>query len=312
MRILNFGSLNIDHVYQVKSIVTPGETIASGSLADHCGGKGLNQSVALARAGMETWHAGKVGADGGMLTEMLRSAGVNTDLVTVTDGVSGHTVIQVDEHGQNSIILYGGTNAQITEKDIRGALDRFATLGPCGAGDHAKVLERFGPGDLLLAQNEISNMPVLLREAAARGMRIILNPSPMDALMQSMDLSIVSLFLLNEVEGGQLTGKTDPDEIMEGLAAKYPAADIVLTLGTAGSRFRAADGTTCAAEALRVKAVDTTAAGDTFTGYFIREYYESGDAAAALALATRASAIAVTRPGAAPSIPTRAEVEAFQ
>ena len=291
MKILNFGSMNVDNTYRVKSIVKPGETIASSGIDQNCGGKGLNQSVALARAGMEVTHAGLVGDDenGKILVEMLTSAGVDTGKIQVVPGKSGHTVIQVDEHGQNSIILFGGANRRISETYID------------------EVLEDIQAGELLLLQNEISNLPYLLSRAKEKDLKIILNPSPMESYLQDLDLSCVDLFFVNEIEGEQLTGKKQPEEILDEMRKKYPSSAVVLTMGTRGAFFQKGEVRECQ-KACKVQAVDTTGAGDTFTGFFIKMYYETGDAAKALALATKASAIAVTRFGAAQSIPELSEV----
>ena len=270
MKILCFGSLNLDHVYRVHAIVRPGETISSLGVETHCGGKGLNQSIALAKAGAPVWHAGAVGEDGQALIRRLQNASVHTDLIEHLDGPNGSCVIQVDDEGQNSIVLFGGTNQRID----RAYVD--------------EVFAHFEKGDLVLLQNEISCLKELM----------------------TMDLSAVSFFILNEVEGGDLTGETDPDRILKGLEERYPKAETVLTLGGNGSCFHG-KGQTIRQMAYPAQAIDTTAAGDTFTGYFIADYYASGDAAHALDLASRASAIAVTRPGAADSIPLRSEVEAW-
>ena len=117
MKIINMGSLNLDNVYQVRNIVRPGETISSTGMEVHCGGKGLNQSIALAKAGMEVYHAGIVGtADGDMLIQALEDAHVNTSLIKRIEGKSGHCIIQVDENGQNCIVLHGGANHAFTEE----------------------------------------------------------------------------------------------------------------------------------------------------------------------------------------------------
>ncbi len=292
MKILCFGSLNLDHVYRVHAIVRPGETISSLGVETHCGGKGLNQSIALAKAGAPVWHAGAVGEDGQALIRRLQNASVHTDLIEHLDGPNGSCVIQVDDEGQNSIVLFGGTNQRID----RAYVD--------------EVFAHFEKGDLVLLQNEISCLPYILEKAATKQMTVILNPSPMTKELMTMDLSAVSFFILNEVEGGDLTGETDPDRILKGLEERYPKAETVLTLGGNGSCFHG-KGQTIRQMAYPAQAIDTTAAGDTFTGYFIADYYASGDAAHALDLASRASAIAVTRPGAADSIPLRSEVEAW-
>ncbi len=291
MKILNFGSMNVDNTYRVKSIVKPGETIASSGIDQNCGGKGLNQSVALARAGMDVAHAGLVGDDenGKILVKMLASAGVDTGKIQMISGKSGHTVIQVDEHGQNSIILFGGANRRISESYID------------------EVLGDMQAGEMLLLQNEISNLPYLLSKAKEKNLKIILNPSPMEKYLQDLDLSCVDLFFVNEIEGEQLTGKKQPNDILDEMQKKYPASAVVLTMGTRGAFFQKGEVRELQ-KACKVQAVDTTGAGDTFTGFFIKTYYGTGDAAKALALATKASAIAVTRSGAAQSIPKLSEV----
>lgn len=289
MKILNFGSLNIDNTYRVKTIVKPGETIASSEIDVNCGGKGLNQSVALAKAGMEVIHAGLVGTDGQLLVEMLNSSGVNTNRIEKLNGKSGHTIIQVDDKGQNSIILFGGANRQVSKAYIE------------------SIMADMQQGELLLLQNEINNLPYIIEKATEKGIKIILNPSPMEDYLKGLDLSGVALFFINEIEGEQMTGEKEPDQILEKFAENYPEAAVVLTLGTKGAIYQKND-ERYFQEACRVKAVDTTGAGDTFTGFFIKEYYTSGDAKQALALATKASAIAVTRPGAAQAIPELSEV----
>ena len=132
MKILNFGSLNLDYVYRVAHSVQPGETIASSGMETFCGGKGLNQSVALARAGAEVYHAGRVGEDGQLLIETCRQSGVHTELILQTNGKSGHTIIQVDDNGQNSILLAGGANRRITEQDVETALTLAAVEAKFG------------------------------------------------------------------------------------------------------------------------------------------------------------------------------------
>lgn len=289
MRILNFGSLNIDNTYRVKTIVKPGETIAATETDYNCGGKGLNQSVALSRAGMEVIHAGAVGSDGQILIEMLKDAGVITEKIKKIPGKSGHTIIQIDDVGQNSIILYGGANRKISEEYID------------------EVFVHVEPDDLLLLQNEINNLSYILEKAKERKMQVILNPSPMEDYIKKLDLSSVVLFFVNEIEGSQMTGGETTEEILQIFSEKYPSAAVVLTLGTRGAVYQFGK-KRYFQEAYKVEAVDTTAAGDTFTGYFIKEYFETNDPERALRMATKASSIAVTRSGAAQSIPCFDEI----
>ncbi len=289
MRILNFGSLNIDYVYQVDHMVQKGETLRARERKVHCGGKGLNQSIALARAGAEVCHAGVLGEDGGMLKEQLEQCGVDTGLLKWVEGPSSHTVIQVDEGGDNCILFFAGKNLEADDAYIE------------------SVLSEFGEGDFILLQNELARTDKIMREAKKRGMQIGLNPSPISGQLQEFPLEYVDIFLLNETEGHALTGQREPKKILAALHERYPRSVLVLTLGEKGSCCLEGE-RMFGQEAVKAKAVDTTGAGDTFTGFFLAEYLENRDAKAALALAARASAVSVTRTGAAGSIPSRREV----
>ena len=293
MRILNFGSLNMDYVYQVDHFVRPGETLAAASRAEKAGGKGLNQSVALARAGATVCHAGCLGTGGEPLKKMLEENGVDTGFLLPVEEMQGHTVIQVDPEGENCILLYGGSNRCIPEAHIR------------------QVISRFSPGDWLILQNEVNGIPLMAELAAAKGMHVVLNPSPYDGTVLEADWSGLDWLLVNEIEAEQITGETEPEKVWEKLHAKYPGLSLLVTLGSRGSvAFRPAGGTTeiWREEAVRVKAVDTTAAGDTYTGYFIAALTEGKPLQACMREAARAAAIAVTRPGAAGSVPWREEL----
>ena len=289
MKILNFGSLNLDLVYQMPHFVRAGETLSSLSFTRNVGGKGLNQSVALARAGAQVWHAGLVGEDGGMLRDFLDGYGVDTRFVRTVDQPSGHAVIQVEPAGNNCIFLYGGANQCVTEEFIR------------------EALEPFEPGDFLILQNEINRIDRIIELAAERGMQVVLNPSPVADNLKELPLEKVSWFILNEIEGAELSGETEPERILDRLTALYPHAQIVLTLGGDGSVY-AGRGERIAQGAYTVRAVDTTAAGDTFTGFFFAAVAEGVAVGEALKRASKASSISVTRPGAAASIPALDEV----
>lgn len=289
MKVLNFGSLNLDYVYQVESILIPGETQASKDRQIFCGGKGLNQSIALAKAGIPVYHAGLIGEGGEPLLEVCKENGVNTEFIRQIPGPSGHTVIQVDKNGQNCILLFGGSNRSMTREFVD------------------EVLDSFEEGDIILLQNEINELDYIIDRAYARHMMIILNPSPFDQVLEHCDLTKISLFLMNEIEGFQITGEKDPDKILQKVKELYPKAKVVLTLGSDGSVYQ--DDTEIYRQGIyKVKAVDTTAAGDTFTGYFISSIIDGLPVQEGLKLAARASAIAVSRPGATASIPLRSEV----
>ena len=289
MKIVNYGSINLDHVYRVDHILQPGETLLAQEQSLFCGGKGLNQSIALAKAGAEVFHAGVVGEDGEILLDALRAANVDIRHIRRAEGASAHTVIQVDRNGQNCIIVFSGENMHPSEADI----DR--------------ILEDFGPEDAVLMQNELYNTPLMMRKAAEKGMTIIFNPSPVSREMLSYPLECVSWFLLNEIEGEALTGETDPEKILDGLASRFPRSSVVLTLGKNGA-WAMDRGQRFFQPAFEVKAVDTTAAGDTFTGFFLAGVSSGMPVPAALRRAAFASSIAVNRKGAADSIPTAEEV----
>lgn len=289
--------MNIDKVYQVEHLVLPGETILAKELQFHVGGKGLNQSVAASRAGISVLHAGAVGEDGDFLTDFMKEAGVDISKLLVLPGQSGHAVIEVDREGHNRIIVCGGTNQQLTESYI----DR--------------VLEENGdPGDIVLLQYETNLVPYIIRRAHACGLKVAFNPSPIPANLEEIPLSYVDYFIVNEVEGAAIAGicEEDPDfeTVLQVLSEKYPDAVIVLTLGSQGVLCK--NGEDIYRQSIfRVKAVDTTAAGDTFCGYFLAGLCKGDAIETCLKMASAASAIAVSRPGAAPSIPTVAEVKAF-
>lgn len=290
-KIVNLGSLNIDHVYQVPHFVQPGETMSSSAYARHAGGKGLNQSIALARAGASVWHAGKIGSSGNWLREMLIDNQVNVDLLVTGAVPTGHAIIQVTPEGQNAIIIEGGANQDIDAMHVR------------------QVINTLAPGDWLLLQNEVNALDIILKSAQKRGIQVAFNAAPITAGIADLPLSAVKLLFVNEIEGGQLSGAEVPSEILEGLKAKYPRMQIVLTLGSNGAIYADSDNQFRQA-AFPVKAVDTTAAGDTFVGYFMAATIAGESPKTALKIASRAAAICVTRAGAAASIPLRAEVVA--
>ncbi|MFT5123878.1 MAG: ribokinase [Kiritimatiellia bacterium] len=289
MKIINFGSLNIDHVYRVERFGQPGETLPSKQYRRGPGGKGLNQSVALAHAGMSVVHAGAIGEDGEWLLEFLQDRKVDTSLVYRSEDATGHAVIQVADSGENSILLHAGANQTIPDTHI------------------AHALEPFGSGDVILLQNEINNLPLIMETAAEKEMYIVFNPAPFTPLVADYPLENVNLFIINEIEGQQLTGEDVPMSMMDALHARYPKVEIVLTLGANGAMYRGGDDMfKVSAEKAQVR--DTTAAGDTFTGFYLAERLRGKSSLIALSMASKAAALCVTRSGAASSIPHASEV----
>ena len=293
MKIYNLGSLNIDYVYSVPHFVQPGETLSSAKLEIFPGGKGMNQSVALAKAGARVIHGGRIGDNGGFLKEILGQAGADTSFVAVDASSTGHAMIQVDENGQNCILLFSGANHSFTEEFVR------------------EILADAQAGDIILLQNEINLLDVIFAVAAEKQLQIAFNPSPFTEDLLKLPLHQVKWWLCNEIEGGQLTGMSDPEEILISMQEKFPGSSIVLTLGKDGCMFT--DGKQVLRQPIfPVKAVDTTAAGDTFTGFFLASVAEGKAVADALRIASRASSIAVSRMGASSSVPTLAEVLAAE
>ncbi len=289
-KILNIGSLNIDYVYQVPHFVQPGETLSSTGYARYPGGKGLNQSIALARAGATVHHVGHVGADGTWLVDFLKAEGAGTSYLTEVEGPTGHAIIQVNVEGQNSILIEGGANRKVTVNDAATAID---SLG-------------FVAGDYMLLQNETSAVRELIALGAERGLKVVFNPAPMDKSIREIDLRAVEVLVVNEVEAAELVGASsnmDYEALLAMLKQSYPTTNVLLTLGSRGSVYSGVDGVCHFEPAEKVVAVDTTAAGDTFIGYFLAKIASGLKIPEAMQIATHASAICVSKAGAAPSIP---------
>ncbi|NLB56343.1 MAG: ribokinase [Lentisphaerae bacterium] len=293
MRILNIGSLNIDYVYSVPHFVRPGETIAASNRDVFAGGKGLNQSIALARADAHVSHAGMVGQDGQHLVDLLKAEGVDVSNITQTaDLNTGHAIIQIIPSGENAIVIYAGANGSVTPETIE------------------KALASFNPGEWLLVQNEIASVDSAIRSAHKKGMKVAFNPAPMSDEVKNFPLKEVDLLILNRTEATELAEESEINGLLTKLKNSLPETDVVLTLGSEGAVFLT--GT----EIFRhpgfvVNALDTTGAGDTFTGFFIAELMRSNCPEKALSLAYRAAAICFSRAGAVSSIPSLAEVLTF-
>lgn len=290
MKILNFGSLNIDHVYKVDHFARPGETLSCDDYQTFAGGKGNNQSVALARAGAEVYHAGKLCDRDIWLKELLDKSRVNTKFIELTSLPSGHAIIQVNKKGQNSIVIYGGANQQITEAHID------------------KALGEFSGGDYLLLQNEINDIPRIIQRAHEQDMTIVFNPAPMSPGVMEYPLEKVNIFIVNEIEGRELTGCEESHKILDSMIVKFPDAATVLTLGEHGVIYNDSV-VRIEVPSEKITPVDTTAAGDCFIGYFLAGITGGFDIESSLKTACKAAAICVTRPGAAESIPLKNEIK---
>ncbi|HPB17179.1 MAG TPA: ribokinase [Clostridia bacterium] len=284
MRILNIGSMNIDYVYKVEHIVSEGETQNVLLVETNVGGKGLNQSVAAARAGGTVFHAGMIGKEGKILVDFLKKSEVDISLVSLCEKDQGHAVIQVDKQGRNSILVYGGSNKMITKEYID------------------KVLEEFSSEDILMVNNEVSEAEYMLKKAHEKKMKTVFNASPIDNILFNMDLNNVTYLVVNESEGEALSGEKEPKMMLESILHKYHDIRIILTLGPDGSMYRDKE-KTIYQESYKVEVKDTTAAGDTFMGYFTAGIAKGLKAEDCMKMASMAAAIAVTKHGAAETIP---------
>lgn len=294
MKIVNFGSLNLDHVYRVPHAAATGETLAASSFQILLGGKGLNQSVAIARAGAEVLHGGFVGDDpkAKELLECLKNSGVDVSKIQTTSQPQGHAIIQVNDEGNNCIVIFGGSNQCVSKQYIDG------------------VLAEFSSGDYVVLQNETSNVEYAIAQAHAKGCIVVLNASPIDERMLALDYNQIDWLIINEIEGAAIAGVSDIAQILPTLTEKYPALNIVLTLGTEGSRCYTG-GKLYTQAAFPAKAVDTTAAGDTFLGYVVSGLVSGKPIQEILRTASAASAIAVSIMGAAGSIPKAEDVAKY-
>lgn len=286
MTVFNLGSINADHVYSVPHLPVPGETLAATDFSIGLGGKGTNQSVAAARAGSEVFHIGAVGPDGDWACEKLSELGVNVDYVERLETPTGHAIINVDSSAENAIVLFSGANASLSKEGI------------------TRALSKAKEGDTLLIQNETSQQRFTAELAISKGMRVVYSAAPFSIEAVRAVLPFVSTLAMNEVESEQLCAalETDLDSL--------PVGETLVTFGSKGARWKG-DGEAIFVESFPVTPVDTTAAGDTFAGYFASTRDQGGNVADAMTLAAAAAAIKVTQAGAAQGIPKRAEVERF-
>ncbi|HET6473066.1 MAG TPA: ribokinase [Pseudomonadales bacterium] len=291
--LVNLGSLCIDHVYAVPSIVRAGETLLGHDPVRHAGGKGLNQSLAAARAGASVVHVGCVGADGVWLKDALAQAGVDVDGVRVCESdPTGHAVIQVTPDGENAIVIVGGANRRIQPTDVE------------------RAIERVGADGWLLMQNEINDVEDVIEAARRANVRLALNIAPVDGREANYVLDGVELLLLNEIEAAALTRDADPKRAIERLACERPRQHVVVTLGMHGVLYACGD-ERITLPAFEVAAVDETAAGDAFIGHLMAAWIENLPIRERLRRASAAGALAVCVPGAAPAIPNAASVQQF-
>lgn len=286
MAIYNLGSVNIDHVYRVPHLPEPGETLASTSFSSGLGGKGANHSIALARAGGKVFHIGAIGSDGGWLSDKMAKTGVDTRYISVIDIPTGHAIINVDDDAENVIVLFTGANRALTKDMINNALNDASA------------------GDWLLLQNETNLGVYAATVAKDKGMRVAYAAAPFDAEAAVAMLPVTDLLAVNEIEAAQLSEALGVD------AADLPVPQVLITRGADGATLQTGD-EVISVDAFNVDPVDTTGAGDTFLGYFLCSLDMGSTSQDALLQATAASAIQVTKPGAAEAIPVQSDVTEF-
>lgn len=286
MTVYNLGSINADHVYSVPHLPLPGETLAATDFSIGLGGKGTNQSVAAAQAGSTVYHIGGVGPDGSWMCDKLEKFGVNVDYVERLQSPTGHAIINVDANAENAIVLFPGANVKLSQEGIIGALE-----------DAKK-------GDTLLLQNETAHQRFAAERAMDKGMCVVYSAAPFSVEAVRDVLPFVSMIAMNEIESEQLCAALETD------LGSLPIKETLVTFGSRGARW-SADGESIWAESFPVTAVDTTAAGDTFAGFFAAARDQGESVSRAMKLASAAAAIKVTRAGAVRGIPSREEVETF-
>lgn len=286
MAIWNLGSINADFVYSVPHIPAPGETLSSTGRQMFLGGKGTNMSVAAARAGARVHHIGAVGQDGRWARDRLLEYGVDTDDIAIIETETAQAIIAVDAQGENAIILHPGANRAIPENVVQSALTKANT------------------GDWFVTQNETSLQKEAVGLAKQLGLKVAYAAAPFEVDAVSAVLPDLDFLILNAVEARQLEDATGlaPDQL--------PVIDCIVTRGADGAAWYGEQGRVDVL-AIRVEPVDTTGAGDTFTGYVLAALDRGMPMARALKLASVAGALMVTRHGTADVIPDLAEVTAF-
>ena len=296
MAIINFGSLNYDYVYQVPHFSGGNETIRSRQTRTDFGGSGLKQSCALAQAGELVYHAGLIGQNGLPLKDFLTQSSVNTDLLQTCTAPQGHCILQVAPNKERAALVYGGSNSEITPDFI----DR--------------CLESFGQGDFLLVQNEITNIPYLIDIAYEKGMRIIFNTSPVDEDIFRSACNKCEWLIMNDTECMEIADCDEVTTAFSKLQKQYPSCNILVTMGEEGS-ICYYKGNVYVQNAYPVSVADIVNSGDAFTGYFVAAWMRSLPIEECLDLASRAGAIAVSRPGGAAafsSYPTLEQVRDWE
>lgn len=287
MRVFNLGSINIDHIFRLGHFPAPGETLTAQDYLCCLGGKGANQSLALALGGAQVLHIGRMAAPDEHFISPLQRAGVCLDQVATDAKASGSAVVLVDqESGENQIIINPGANQQIASAQIDMALAQASA------------------GDWALAQNETNNVSQFLQQAKSRGMNVCYSAAPFVAETALALLPHTDLLIVNQIEAAALASALDCP------LDKIPVPHLVITLGADGARYIGEDGD-WSLPSPKVEAVDTTGAGDTFLGFMLASLTNGVSMRTAMHQALAAAALQVTRKGTADAIPSLDEVKQF-
>ena len=266
---------------------SPGETMAAVSYHKLLGGKGINQSIAIARAGEVPVHVGAVGSDDDWTMAQIMDFGIDTAHIARSEHPTGHAVIYVDDAGENQIIIYGGANQDLQQVQIEKAFKDSAD------GDN-----------WVLLQNETNLLTDIVDEAKAAGFKVAYSAAPFVAETVAQMIGSIDLLAVNEIEARETA------ELLGGDISAIAVPEILITRGGQGAEFHG-QGEVHVQPAFPVEAVDTTGAGDTFLGSFLAHHCAGAPVEQSLRYASAASALQVTRPGAAVAIPARAEVELY-
>jgi|TARA_B110000914_G_C15519872_1_gene476163 ribokinase len=286
MTIFNLGSINIDHVYMLKRIPKPGETLSALESLTNIGGKGLNISAAAHQAGADVRHIGIISAADPLVLDKILDLGLDCTLISQIDTQTGHAIVYVDENAENTIVIHGGANLHFSEAQIRHALSSAR------------------PNDWLILQNETNANEIGISIAREKGMKIALVAAPFDTKEMPEQIKKVDLVSMNKTESELFEAATGAS------LSQFKSIDFLITYGAEGAMFLS-NGIAQRIAAHKVRSVDTTGAGDTFFGVFMTHFINGDGVKIALERANAAAALAVQRTGVAAIAPNKKEIDSF-
>ena len=282
----------VDRVVRVASLPRPGQTVVARGTQVLPGGKGANQAAAAALAGARVRMCGRTGPEGAIVVDALAARGVDVSAIRTDDAAAGNAVVLVEDGGQNAIVIAPESNARLELGDVRA------------------FLAAARPGEALLLQNECAHLEAAVELAARAGLRAWLNAAPADAALAELGIETLAGLIVNESEAEAMSGHADPRRALGELASRVPNGTVVITLG-AGGAIAWERGRLLEFRAHRVNAVDTVGCGDAFVGAMLAALVEGQPVERAIRSGNAAGALAATKPGAMPSLPTRAEIESL-